>query len=163
MANKTLFQDETIVTATPHADSIEAWAECVWSDRTGDPFNENHHIWVCVPNDREGRESGESGMWVEIHSIESDQQLSEHPSQHLEFKQMLGKRVRVTVELVDEESEMIVEKGRVPYKNALDHEHKLDLVKRLKAKGYSEARIAYIMRTTTYEVRMLSIESREGE
>lgn len=110
-----LFQDEAKITDEPHGECIDFGAEPVWSDRPGDPLNINHHIWVQVPNDRadqpvverDGRLVGDlenwDHMWVEIHSIESDHELSEHPSQHRKFNQLYGKKVRVTVELIEEE------------------------------------------------------------
>lgn len=97
-----LFQDEAKITATPHADTVEdIETQCVWSDRPGDPINIDHHMWVCVPNDRDDRKRGESGMWVEIHSIKIDQDPIGDPNEHRQFKQLIGKKVRVTVEIVD--------------------------------------------------------------
>jgi hypothetical protein len=98
-----LFQEEAKITGRPFADTVEdIETQCIWSDRLGDPINIDHHMWVCVPDDRDNRKRGESGMWVEIHSIKIDQDPIDDPNEHRQFKQLIGKKVRVTVEIIDE-------------------------------------------------------------
>ena len=51
---------------------------------------------VKVPHERDDT----GGMWVEVHSVESSNKLDNHDK----FKRMLGRLIRVTVEILDRPS-----------------------------------------------------------
>lgn len=84
-----IYQEVGVVSDDPGATFIEPNTMEVVVEENG------FLLHVKVPNDRE--EGG--GMWVEVHSVESGDRFDNHDK----FKRMLGRPIRVTVEILDKE------------------------------------------------------------